>query len=55
MIRLPPQLLGQSSEGGILMLKQYLINVKMNVSNAKMNIPKAIRSSSQQSDFIINS
>ena len=30
--------------GGFLCLKHYLINVNTNVSNARMNIPKAIRS-----------
>ena len=30
--------------GGFLCLKHYVINVNTNVSNARMNIPKAIRS-----------
>ena len=34
----------QSSGVVFLCLKHYLINVNTNVSNARMNIPKAIRS-----------
>ena len=40
----PPQLLGQSFGVVFLCLDHYLINVNTNVSNARMNIPKAIRS-----------
>ena len=36
--------LGQSFGVVFLCLKHYLINVNTNVSNARMNIPKAIRS-----------
>ena len=39
-----PPCLGQSSGWFFYALKHYLINVKTNVSNAKMNIPKAIKS-----------
>jgi len=35
---------GQSLGVVFSMQKHYLINVKTNVSNARMNIPKAIRS-----------
>ena len=35
---------GQSSRVVFLCQKHYLINVKTNVSNARMNMPKAIRS-----------
>ena len=36
--------LSQSQEGGFFMLKYYLTNVKTNVSNTIMNVPKAIKS-----------
>ena len=39
-----PPCLGQSSGWFFYALKHYLINVNTNVSNARMNIPKAIKS-----------
>ena len=41
---IPPCKLSQSQEGGFFMLKYYLPNVKTNVSNTIMNVPKAIKS-----------
>ena len=40
--------------GGFLCLKHYLINVNTNVSNARMNIPKAIRSLKSYSVFTVH-
>lgn len=37
-----------------LCLKHYLINVNTNVSNAKMNIPKAMRSLKSKSCFLLS-
>ena len=43
-IELPPHHSAKVPGWFFLCLKHYLINVKTNVSNARMNIPKAIRS-----------
>ena len=43
-IELPPHYSAKVPGWFFYALKHYLINVKTNVSNARMNIPKAIRS-----------
>lgn len=44
-IEMPPVQSGQSLEGGFSMpFFHYLTNINMNVSNATMNIPNAMRS-----------